>query len=691
MSYDSVLPLPENPIIVGFGGVGIDYLAAVPSFPKPDAKIRTTQFKVQGGGNTGNTMTCAARLGLKPRIISKVSNDAPGKAMLEELQAEGVDTSFFVVSKEGTTPFSYIIVDNQAKTRTCIFTPGDPPMVPEDLSRANLLSALDGARVVYFDARMPDSALVIAQEAFRQNIPILIDAERPREGLDDLLSLTDYVKIFHRQVTHTITSRILEYHKNLGLVSPLLACSYVVLFLDSNAWTEASSIPRALVSIILRLPRLKFVIVTLGKDGCIMLEKCVDDEGSHLEEMDIDSCLISLKGRKDDSTAMPTCIASSITKFRAEGVGSVCGRLYFGTSEKIPPSELIDTTGAGDAFVGALLYAICTNLSLEKMLPFASYVAAANCRALGARSGLPYRTDPYLASFTEPRCRISMSSDPQNAVVVGCGGVSIDFLATVAAYPKPDDKIRSTSLKVQGGGNAGNALTCLARLGLNPRLISKVADDSQGRGILDELQADGVDTSFIVVSKEGTSPFTYIIVDNQTKTRTCIHTPGYPPMIPDDLPKSSLLSALDGAKIAYFDGRLPDTALLVAHEAVRKNIPILIDAERPREGLDDLLKFSDYVVCSAKFPKAWTEASTVPQALVSMLLMLPNIKFVIVTLGKDGCIMLERSVDAGPSTEEVDVDSLLESLELKRNKSVSVPTCISSVMSTKPRILFPVL
>ncbi|XP_020224934.1 uncharacterized protein LOC109806830 isoform X4 [Cajanus cajan] len=276
------------------------------------------------------------------------------------------------------------------------------------------------------------------------------------------------------------------------------------------------------------------------------------------------------------------------------------------------------------------------------------------------------------------RCRVTMSSDPQNAVVVGCGGVSIDFLATVAAYPKPDDKIRSTSLKVQGGGNAGNALTCLARLGLNTRLISKVADDSQGRGILDELQADGVDTSFMVVSKEGTSPFTYIIVDNQTKTRTCIHTPGYPPMIPDDLPKSSLLSALDGAKIAYFDGRLPDTALVVANEAVRKNIPILIDAERPREGLDDLLKLADYVVCSAKFPKAWTGASTVPQALVSMLLMLPNIKFVIVTLGKDGCIMLERSLDAGPSTEEVDIDNFLESLALKRNKTVPIPTCISS-------------
>ncbi|KEH42439.1 pfkB family carbohydrate kinase [Medicago truncatula] len=315
MSSDSaLLSLPDNPVIVGFGGVGVDLLATVESFPKPDTKNRTTQFKV---------------------------------------------------SKEGTTPFSYIIIDNHTKTRTCIFTEGYPTMVPEDLSRAKLLSALNGARVAYFDVRMPATALVIAREAFRQNISILVDAERPREGLNDLLDLADYA-----------------------------VCSEKF----PQTWTEASSIPRALVSILLRLPRLKFVIATLGKDGCIMLQKCAD-EGSHLEEVDVDNSMKSLTMRKDDSTTMPTCVASNVTKFRADGIGSVCGRLYFGTSEKIPPSELIDTTGAGDAFVGAVLYAICANFSPEKMLPFASHVAAAQCRAIGARSGLPYRTDPYLASF----------------------------------------------------------------------------------------------------------------------------------------------------------------------------------------------------------------------------------------------------------------------------------------------------
>jgi len=45
-----------------------------------------------------------------------------------------------------------------------------------------------------------------------------------------------------------------------------------------------------------------------------------------------------------------------VTKLHAEGIGTVCSRLYIGTAKNIPPSELIDTTGAGDAFIGAVLY-----------------------------------------------------------------------------------------------------------------------------------------------------------------------------------------------------------------------------------------------------------------------------------------------------------------------------------------------
>lgn len=39
-------------------------------------------------------------------------------------------------------------------------------------------------------------------------------------------------------------------------------------------------------------------------------------------------------------------------------------------------------------------------------------------------------------------------------------------------------------------------------------------------------------------------------------------------MIPDDLSTSNLLTAIIGARLVYFDGRLHETALLVAQEVI---------------------------------------------------------------------------------------------------------------------------
>lgn len=34
----------------------------------------------------------------------------------------------------------------------------------------------------------------------------------------------------------------------------------------------------------------------------------------------------------------------------------IWGRVFVGTAEAIPPSELVDTTGAGDGFIGGVMY-----------------------------------------------------------------------------------------------------------------------------------------------------------------------------------------------------------------------------------------------------------------------------------------------------------------------------------------------
>lgn len=53
------------------------------------------------------------------------------------------------------------------------------------------------------------------------------------------------------------------------------------------------------------------------------------------------------------------------------------------------PGGCHDTTGAGDAFHGGLLYGILTGEDVETSLKFANAAAALKCRELGARTSLP--------------------------------------------------------------------------------------------------------------------------------------------------------------------------------------------------------------------------------------------------------------------------------------------------------------
>lgn len=66
------------------------------------------------------------------------------------------------------------------------------------------------------------------------------------------------------------------------------------------------------------------------------------------------------------------------------------------------PVDVVDTTGAGDAFHGAFALALASGCSDEECARVASAVAALKCRRLGARAGLPAASelDAYLLERT---------------------------------------------------------------------------------------------------------------------------------------------------------------------------------------------------------------------------------------------------------------------------------------------------
>jgi len=55
------------------------------------------------------------------------------------------------------------------------------------------------------------------------------------------------------------------------------------------------------------------------------------------------------------------------------------------------PTQVVDTTGAGDTFNAAFLVAYLDGLALQEALRFACAAASCTVAAMGARGGLPDR------------------------------------------------------------------------------------------------------------------------------------------------------------------------------------------------------------------------------------------------------------------------------------------------------------
>ncbi|GIL55507.1 hypothetical protein Vafri_11071 [Volvox africanus] len=270
------------------------------------------------------------------------------------------------------------------------------------------------------------------------------------------------------------------------------------------------------------------------------------------------------------------------------------------------------------------------------------------------------------------------------------GSCGVDYLASVAAYPRPDEKLRTEKLETQGGGNCANALTAAARLGLAPTLVTKIGADGLGDGIISELHRDGIDTTHVLRAKGHPSPFTYIIVDRQGGTRTCIHTPGAT-LEPYEMDEQRISSVLEGASLVYFDGRLTEAAVPLARAARLRKIPVLVEAERLRPSLELLMAEADYIVTSAHFPQDWTGEAGLADAILATAERLPAAHWLITTMGTRGAVLLERPPPAGtdPRTlpertlEEILTAELGPQLEAARSgaaaAAVSPPVaCVSA-------------
>lgn len=226
--------------------------------------------------------------------------------------------------------------------------------------------------------------------------------------------------------------------------------------------------------------------------------------------------------------------------------------------------------------------------------------------------------------------------------VLVLGASCLDYIAEVDHFPSPDEKLRTNALTICGGGNAGNTATCLNRLGIRVKLISKIGYDVHGEQILEGYSREtNLDTSAILrQSTMVMSPFTYVIVDRQLNTRTCIFTATDEQILVDDIRADWLTDV----RFIHFDSRSTEAAVQLAILAEKHSIPCSLDLERDRPYLDQLIPRMNYIISTDRYSRDVCHDAASSDTAVRLLRSYPQTcRFVIFTRGKHGSILVERA------------------------------------------------
>lgn len=96
-------------------------------------------------------------------------------------------------------------------------------------------------------------------------------------------------------------------------------------------------------------------------------------------------------GKALDSPARRPYPPPQATAAAAADAAPLVAEVLVAPAAQLDKDQVVDTTGAGDSFIGSVMYALVTGLPLPSALRLGAVVAACKCTALGARPGLPRR------------------------------------------------------------------------------------------------------------------------------------------------------------------------------------------------------------------------------------------------------------------------------------------------------------
>ena len=216
------------------------------------------------------------------------------------------------------------------------------------------------------------------------------------------------------------------------------------------------------------------------------------------------------------------------------------------------------------------------------------------------------------------------------------GAINTDLIAYVHRAPEAGETVAGGHFEQHGGGKGANQAVAAARSGVAVSLLSAVGADAFGKTRLDELAADGIDTSSVSTLDSVPSGVAIIIVESNGENRIC-DLPGAREHITPD----ACLQVLDASS---------PTAILAANELSReclraiflaageRSIPVWFNVAPYSDGARELLPYVNTLIVNRGEAEDLLGMRGADQNIdqVAGELLGLGVSRVIVTLGADG-------------------------------------------------------
>lgn len=226
---------------------------------------------------------------------------------------------------------------------------------------------------------------------------------------------------------------------------------------------------------------------------------------------------------------------------------------------------------------------------------------------------------------------------------VGFGALNVDKLFKVNKIASAEEESFVTGFEEACGGSAANTIVGLARLGCKVGFIGKVADDRDGRMLLEDFRREGVDTNGIIVARHGRSGTAMGFVDRKGE-RALYVDPGVNDTIEFDEVNKEYAFQTRFLHLTSFVGEKSFQTQKRLFEILPKNVKVSLDigelyARKGLEALEPILSRTFVMMPNAKELQILTKKADYREN--AELLLEKGVKTVAVKLGSKGCYVAD--------------------------------------------------